>query len=177
MKDQYLIISSTNRRGANSYVIARIVKGLLHGEGIDARILDLEALPKDFIFSALYENSNVNEEFNSFKGAVGKAEKVFFVVPEYNGSFPGVLKAFIDGLDYQASFKDKKAALIGLSSGNQGSALALSHFTDILNYLGTHVMAFKPRLPHIEKHLDEQNLLSDEYLKLIEEQVSRFIKF
>ena len=177
MKDEYLIISSTNRKGANSYLIAGILKELLRSRGIDSRILDLERLPKDFIFSALYENTNVNEGFNDFKQLINGATKLFFVIPEYNGSFPGVLKAFVDGLDYPESFMNKKAALIGHSSGNQGSALALSHFSDILNYLGTHVLAFKPRLPHIEEHLNKENLLSAPYVKLLEEQVDRFMKF
>lgn len=177
MKDRYLIISSTNRKGANSLVIAGIIEELLLERGITADILDLEQVPKDFIFSALYENTNQNEGFNSFKELINASNKLFFVIPEYNGSFPGVLKAFVDGLDYPRSFMDKKAALVGHSSGNQGSALALSHFSDILNYLGTHVFAFKPRLPHIEEHLNEKNLLSAPYKKLLEEQVNRFMNF
>ena len=98
------------------------------------------------------------------------------MVPEYNGSFPGVLKAFIDGLDYQESLKHKKAALIGHSSETQGSALALSHLTDIFNYLGTHVYALKPRLMQIEKHLKDGKL-SNAYMQLLIEQMIGFVGF
>ena len=74
---------------------------------------------------------------------IQSCDKFVFVVPEYNGSFPGVFKAFVDGLKYPASFKDKKCALVGISSGTQGGALALSHLTDIFNYLGMNVLALK----------------------------------
>ena len=42
--------------------------------------------------------------------------------------------------------QDKKAALVGISSGVQGAGLALSHLTDIFNYCGMHVLAQKPKL-------------------------------
>ncbi|MFY0672173.1 MAG: NAD(P)H-dependent oxidoreductase [Bacteroidia bacterium] len=173
---KYTIVSSTNRKGAVSFLISTIYKALLKDKGIEAEIIDLENLPADFVFSALYENAQKNDSFNSLEAMVKDSDKVVFVVPEYNGSFPGVLKAFIDGMEYPNAFKNRKAALIGLSSGTQGSALALSHLTDILNYLGMHVFAQKPRLLQIEKHLKDQKL-SDAYMFLLKEQVNGFVGF
>ncbi|MGB0431725.1 MAG: NADPH-dependent FMN reductase [Bacteroidia bacterium] len=173
---RYTIISSTNRKSANSYLISNIYKQLLSKKGVDAEIIDLQKLPSDFVFSALYDNNSKNELFNKFINRVEKSDKFIFVVPEYNGSFPGVLKAFIDGMNYPNGFKGKKAALLGHSSGTQGSALALSHLTDIFNYLGMHVYAMKPRLQQIEKHLNSQKL-SDAYMLLLKEQVDGFVGF
>ncbi len=104
------------------------------------------------------------------------SEKFVFIVPEYNGSFPGVLKAFIDGLQFPDSFAGKKAALVGVSSGIQGAGLALSHLTDIFNYCGTHVLALKPKLMHIEENLIEGKL-SDLYAELLEQQAVDLIDF
>lgn len=174
---KYTLVSSTNRQGANSLRLCEIYQQLLKEKGIDAEILDLQTLPRDFVFSALYDNMSKNEHFNGLLQQVNDSEKFIFTVPEYNGSFPGVLKAFIDGLDYPGSLKNKKAALVGLSSGTQGSALALSHLTDIFNYLGMHVYAQKPRLMHIEQNLPENGVLSAPYMALIQEQVDGFITF
>ena len=171
---KYTIVSSTNRKSANSYLISHIYKELLNNKGIEAEIIDLQKLPSDFVFSALYDNNSKNELFNKFLKQVDESDKFIFVVPEYNGSFPGVLKAFIDGMEYQNGFKGKKAALIGHSSGTQGSALALSHLTDIFNYLGMHVYAMKPRLQQIEKHLKDHRL-SDAYMLLLNEQLNGFV--
>jgi NAD(P)H-dependent FMN reductase len=133
-------------------------------------------MPDDFIASALYENAGSNEEFNDFRKKMFDTQKMVFIVPEYNGSFPGVLKTFIDGLQFPGTFKNKKCALVGLSSGVQGGGLALSHLTDIFNYCGTHVLALKPKLSRIEENLTE-NSLSKLYHELLEEQAQMFIEF
>jgi chromate reductase len=112
-----------------------------------------------------------------FRQLVVDSHKLIFIVAEYNGSFPGVLKAFIDGMDFPHAFRDKKAALVGLSSGVQGGGLALSHLTDILNYCGTHVLAKKPKLGFIERHFDGVKLTDLNYERRVREQIAAFVKF
>jgi len=140
-------------------------------------LIDLSELPHDFVFSALYKKDGQNIEFNKFRDQLLKSDKFIFVIPEYNGSFPGVLKAFVDGLKYPESFTDKKAALIGISAGSQGAALAMSHFTDILNYLGMNVLAFKPRFPSISKMMDGDKIANATYLAMLERQADLFKLF
>lgn len=171
------IISCTNRKLAVSRKISEFYQELLQQEGVSCHILDLQDLPEDFVQSALYENSGNNKDFNQLTDLIKQSDKFVFVVPEYNGSFPGVLKAFIDGLDYPNPFRDKKCALVGLSSGVQGGALALSHLTDILNYLGMHVLALKVRMPQIEK-VFRNGIVSDKMLlQLLDMQVKDLIRF
>lgn len=171
------IISATNRPNSRSIRIAEYYQKLLAAKGVESKIIDLTELPENFIFSALYHNVRKNEEFNPFIEQINKSEKFVFIVPEYNGSFPGVLKAFIDGLDFPASFKNKKCALVGISSGVMAGALALSHLTDILNYLGMHVLAIKPRLPRIQQLLVDGKL-NDPFLEnLMNEQVEALLNF
>ncbi|WP_242920398.1 NADPH-dependent FMN reductase [Pontibacter liquoris] len=171
------IISGTNRPGSTSRAIAELYARMLSERGIANRILDLADLPPDFTSTALYDYTGKNEAFNKLTGMIASAEKIVFIVPEYNSSYPGVLKAFIDGLDYPFSFKDKKAALVGLSSGMQGSGLALSHLTDVLNYLGMHVLATRLKLAHIEKNFDGTTITNKLYQELFEQQVEQFIRF
>ncbi len=172
------IVSSTNRNEALSYKISLLYQGILKDLGEESEIIDLNLLPADFITTALYENSGMNDSFNEFRDSMKQAQKYLFVVPEYNGSFPGVLKAFIDGLDYPHTFTNKKCAMVGLSSGIQGAGLALSHLTDIFNYCGMSVLAQKPKLALIEKHIDEDfNITNVLYMDLLREQASLLIKF
>jgi chromate reductase, NAD(P)H dehydrogenase (quinone) len=171
------IISGTNRSNSNSIIVAEHYKSILKKKGTECQILDLSTVPERFLFSALYENSGKDPEFNKLREIINKSEKFVFIVPEYNGSFPGVLKAFIDGLEYPASFNNKKAAVVGISAGALAGALALSHLTDILNYLGMHVLAIKPRLPRIET-LIKDGAISDKFLSnLLETQAEALIKF
>lgn len=172
-----LIISGTNRANSVSQKIAKLYQSKLKTLNTDSEILNLSDLPKDFIFSALYENGGKHPEFNPLREKVMKYQKFVFIVAEYNGSFPGVLKAFIDGLKYPDSFKSKKAALVGLSSGVQGGALALSHLTDILSYLGTNVLGERVKIYRVEENFKNDELINKTFDQLLDAQVKNFIEF
>ncbi|MBK6265294.1 NAD(P)H-dependent oxidoreductase [Marivirga sp. S37H4] len=171
------IVAGTNRKNSVSSEIAILYKELLTQYQVESTIIDLAELPVDFIATALYENAGKNEAFNPYREQIKRSSKFVFIIPEYNGSFPGVLKAFIDGLDYPSSFRNKKCALVGLSSGVQGGGLALSHMTDIFNYLGMHVLALKPKLARIEQNFNGQIVTDKLYNQLLDEQVKLFIEF
>lgn len=171
------LISGTNRKGSRSRAIVNLYAAMMEKRGEAYQILDLADLPPDFIVTAMYKNSGRNEQFNNLTRMIETADKFVFVVPEYNSSFPGVLKAFIDALSYPCPFMNKKGALIGLSSGMQGSGLALSHLTDILNYLGMHIMAMKLKLAHIEKNFDGKQITNKLYNELLDQHVDQLIRF
>lgn len=177
MLNMITIISGTNRQNSVSAQVASLYQSLLSEHKIESQIIDLADLPKDFIYSALYDNNGKNPEFNKVLKKLHASEKYVFIIPEYNGSFPGVLKAFIDGMEYPNSFQNKKCALVGISSGMQGGGLALSHMTDIFNYLGMHVLALKPKLARIEKNFDGEEVTDKLYGQLLEEQVQKLLAF
>ncbi|HET8860678.1 NAD(P)H-dependent oxidoreductase [Marivirga sp.] len=171
------IISGTNRKNSVSAKVAHLYQSLLKKHQEDSNIIDLAELPNDFVFTALYDNNGKNTEFNKYLSQLRASDKYVFIIPEYNGSFPGVLKAFIDGMEYPNSFQNKKCALVGISSGMQGAGLALSHMTDIFNYLGMNVLALKPKLARIEKNFDGQEVTDKLYSQLLEEQVKKLLQF
>ena len=174
---EVVVVCGTNRADAISKEITLIYHNLLKQQGVATQVIDLVDLPHDFAFSALYGNAGRNASFNYFRELMAEAKKFVFIVPEYNGSFPGVLKTFIDGLKFPGSFKNKKCALVGLSSGVQGAGLALSHLTDIFNYCGMHVLAQKPKLAKIEANMKEGEITNKLYQTLLEEQARAFIEF
>lgn len=171
------IIAGTNRRESQSQHVAAQYAAILAERGIGTTIYNLHDLPHDFIKSALYENVGKNEVFNRVRDLMNQSEKFVFVIPEYNGSFPGVLKAFLDGLDRSKALMDKKCALVGISSGDQGAGLALSHFTDILNYCGTNVLAYKLRIPKIGDFVTEGKITNEILLNKIHNQANKLIGF
>ena len=171
------IVVGTNRRDSVSQKIALQYQQILKEKNTVSDILSLKKLPHDYIISALYENVGKNKEFNAIRERMNQSHKFVFVIPEYNGSFPGVLKAFIDGLDRAKALKDKKCALIGISSGDQGAGLALSHMTDILNYCGTNVLAYKLRFPHIGDVMTDNKISQKNLLDKIYKQAQMLIDF
>lgn len=171
------IIVSTNRINSTSGKIAELYQNILADLGSDAEIINLVDLPDDFVFSALYEKKGRNKAYNIIHEKVKAGEKYVFVVPEYNGSFPGILKSFIDGMTYPNSFFGKKCALVGISSGIGGGGIAMSHLTDILHYLGMHVLAMKPKLAKIEENMTDNLLTNKFYLELLQAQAQMLIDF
>lgn len=175
--ENYLIVIGTNRQDSNSARVAGIYKELLKSREVESEIINLIDLPSDFAFSALYDKSGKNQDFNPYREKMHRAHKFIFIVPEYNGSFPGVLKTFIDGLKFPQTFTDKKCALVGVSSGVQGAGLALSHLTDIMNYCGTNVLAMKPKLARIDNALKDGDIVNPLYRSLLEQQVEKLVSF
>lgn len=171
------IIIGTNRKNAVSKTIAVQYQDILKELGEESEIIDLRDLPDDFVFSALYENNGQNDAYNELHNKVKVGAKFVFIVPEYNGSFPGILKSFIDGMTYPNTFKNKKCAMVGLSSGIGGGGIALSHLTDIFHYLGMHVLANKPKLAKIEENMSNNLLTNKFYIDLLRAQAEMLINF
>ena len=170
------IIASTNRQESNTLKLANYYHTALDQVGISSEIISLTDLPDTFIASDLYGNRS--ETFKPIQEKVIAATKFLFVVPEYNGSFPGILKTFIDGCTFPDSFYGKKAALTGLSSGKYGNIRGIEHFTGICHYIHLHVMPLRLHIPSINKEFDqENNLFKEDTLRFVNQQIEQLIAF
>src|ERR1700759_635830 len=132
------VISSTNRPGSSTLKLAQYYQNKLHEKGVEAGVLSLARLPPNLVETDLYGERSA--AFDPIQDIITKTQKFLFVIPEYNGSFPGVLKVFIDACSFPKSFYDKKAALVGLSSGKYGNIRGIDHFTGVCHYLHLQVM-------------------------------------
>jgi chromate reductase len=170
------IISGTNREGSNTLKLAEYYHRQLSEKGFDSEIFSLCDLPGDLISSDLYGKRS--EAFQSIQERITASSKFIFVIPEYNGSFPGVLKTFIDACSFPESFFGKKAALVGLSSGKYGNIRGIDHFTGICHYINMHVLPLRIHIPNIRKEFDQNgNLFNEDTVKFTNQQIQRFIEF
>lgn len=171
-----LIISGTNRKHANSLKVAKFYQKELQRRGEEYEILSLEDLPAQLMETDLYGKRS--EEFAVIQQKVFDADKFIFIIPEYNGSYPGVLKLFIDACAFPSSFHHKKAALVGVSSGKYGNIRGVDHFTGVCNYMRMHVLPLKIHLPNITNELDENLDFHDQLtLKFVTEQIEEIKRF
>lgn len=170
------IISGTNRPASNTLKIAKYYQKILQSKGLETNLFTLEDLPDSLIASDLYGKRS--PEFQSIQDMVTKTSKFLFIIPEYNGSFPGVLKTFIDACNFPESFYDKKAALVGVSSGKYGNIRGIDHFGGVCSYLHLHVLPLRIHIATIKLELDEVgDLFKDDTLKFTHEQMDKFIAF
>jgi chromate reductase len=170
------IISSTNRPGSNTFKVAKYYQQMLLQKGQEANILSLTELPDAVIATDLYGKRS--EAFKLILDKINPLDKFLFVIPEYNGSYPGVLKVFIDACDFPESFYEKKAALVGISSGKYGNIRGVDHFTGVCHYFNLHVLPLKLHIANIKTELDENNnLFKEDTVKFVNEQIDKFIAF
>ncbi|MFZ9660422.1 MAG: NADPH-dependent FMN reductase [Chitinophagaceae bacterium] len=165
----YVIISGTNRKGSTSFKVAGLYQKLLEEKGIKATLIslvDLDLNGRTPKFDQLEEN------------ALLPADKFLFIIPEYNGSFPGALKMLIDLSSHRKVWAGKKALMTGVASGRAGNLRGMEHLTGTLNYL--EVVVHPNRLPisSIDKLMDDQGNLTDpSTLEVINKQIEQFITF
>jgi NAD(P)H-dependent FMN reductase len=178
------VISGTNRKESISKKVAKQVYELLkENTSEEIKFLSLDELPDGILHVDMYGSENQSKELALIQDEyIVPAYKFYFVIPEYNGSFPGILKLFIDACSvrkYKESFHGaKKAALLGIASGRAGNLRGLEHFSGVLNYLQITVMPSHQPIGTIEKMLDDQGNIKDEgTIKAIENQVLRFINY
>ena len=170
------IIVGTNRQNSNTLKLATYYHNVLSQRGISSEIISLTDLPADFIVTDLYGNRS--EMFKPMQERISVSSKFLFVVPEYNGSFPGILKTFIDGCTFPDSFYGKKAALTGISSGKYGNIRGIEHFTGICHYIHLHVLPLRLHIPAIDREFDQHgNLFKEDTLRFVNQQIEQFISF
>jgi len=165
----YTIISGTNRPGSNTFKVAEQYQRLLKSKGIDAGLVSLVGLDVSDRTPGLLA---VETEY------LIPAEKFIFVTPEYNGSFPGVLKSLIDNTDIKKVWFGKKALLTGVSTGRAGNLRGMEHLTGILHYLRVVVHPDKLPISVVDTLLEQVGAITDEStLIAIEHQLDDFIEF
>ena len=170
------IISGTNRLQSNTLKVAKYYQKELAKKGLESELINLQDLPENLIASDLYGNRS--EAFQKIQNLVTKTTKFLFVIPEYNGSFPGVLKTFIDACAFPESFYDKKACLVGISSGKYGNVRGIEHFNGVCAYLHLNVMPLRIHIANIKTELNENNdFFVADTLKFTEQQMNKFVLY
>ncbi|HEV8080087.1 MAG TPA: NAD(P)H-dependent oxidoreductase [Chitinophagaceae bacterium] len=165
----YTIISGTNRIGSHTEKIANQYQQILKAKGIDVKIFFLKNL------NVLEKNPDFNKAEKEF---LIPAQKFIFIMPEYNGTYPGVLKAMIDISDLKLSWWYKKALLVGISTGRAGNLRGMDHMTAILNHIKMIVHPNKLPISTIDKVMDENGTISNKStLHAIDTQIDEFINF
>lgn len=165
----HTIISGTNRVGSNTLKVARLIGAILKEKGQESNLVSLEGLDL---------NGRSPELARLESEILIPTQKFIFVIPEYNGSFPGSLKTMIDLSDIKQVWWWKKAMLTGVSSGRAGNLRGLDHLTGTLNYLKVAVLPNRLPVSMIDKLIDaEGNLTDASTIAALSAQVDEFLNF
>lgn len=170
------VVSSTNRAESYTFSVSQLYHQILQENGVESRLLSLMDLPDNYLKSDLY-GQRTPEFKEIIDQYVSGVNKFVFVAPEYNGSYPGVLKSFIDGVPPRL-FNTKKAGIIGVSSGAAGNLRGQEHLTGVLHYLKVFVHYNKLKLSGIDKAFDaNRQIAHEDYLVRLKDHAKDMIAF
>lgn len=164
----YTIISATNRIGSNTLKVSKQYQQFFKEQGIDAKLLSLED------FKSFHRDENFNQLEQEY---LAPASKFIFIMPEYNGSFPGVFKLMMDISDLSVCWNFKKVMLVGVANGRAGNLRGIDIMTNMCNYMKMHVFFNKLPISSVSSELENDVFVNEQTIQTIKSQIEGFIKY
>jgi len=170
------IISGTNRPNSRTEFIADEVYKLIQNHtNEEVNLIKLNEVPSDFVHNQMYSFKDQHPYITEIQDKyITPSNKWIVISPEYNGSYSGILKVFLDALsvrNYKETFNLKNVGLIGVASGRSGNLRGLDHLTTAFNYLG--VIVYPNRLP---LSLIEKRIIDNAIDDLTKEELNFFLE-
>lgn len=164
----YTIIAGTNIEGSNSLKVAKEYQNFLREECVASVVFSLQEL----------QSLHRDEEFIALETKyILPAQKFIFILPEYNGAFPGVFKLMIDISDVKACWYNKKVLLTGVATGRAGNLRGLDAMTNMCHYIKMHVLPNKIPLSAIHEELENDRFKKEQTIETVKLQIKEFISF
>ncbi|MEN8164965.1 MAG: NAD(P)H-dependent oxidoreductase [Acidobacteriota bacterium] len=170
-----VVISGSNRPGNNSSIVAKSLRAMAADAGEETFPVDLEALPTELFTPAAYAEKPAS--FEKIQEAILAADGILTVVPEYNGSYPGALKYFIDCLRFPESLVAKPSAFVGVAAGKWGGMRAVEQLEMVFQYRHAHLYGRRVFLDGIFGSITDGRLTDDEALRRMQELIDGFVPF
>lgn len=176
MTDVAVLVGSLRRESINRKLALAL--GKLAAPRLNFRIVELGDVP-------MYNDDlwpDVPEAVLRMKREIETADAVLFVTPEYNRSFPAVLKNAIDWgtRPYgQNAFSAKPGGLVGTSPGGAGAAAGQNHLKSVLNVVDVVLMG-QPEVYLVwkaEDFAEDGTIRNDHTREFLQRYVDRFVKW
>ena len=163
------VILGTTRKGRMSSHAARFIVGQLQKRpGVTTELMDISTL------SLPVDDAGEPVKDARFSAAMERADAIVIVSPEYNHSFPGLLKHVLDSC--LKEYIHKAAGIVGVSAGVFGGARVIEHFQPVLRELGLVSIFWDVNCGGVEKVFDQNGQLLDQaYIRRTEKFLSELI--
>ena len=148
------VILGTTRKGRMSAPAAQFVYGQLQKrDGITTELIDIARLnlPVDDAGEAIRDPR--------FSASMERSDAVVIVTPEYNHSFPGLLKHVLDSC--LKEYIHKAAGIVGVSAGPFAGARVIQNFLPVLRELGLVCIFWDVNFGLVQKAFDASGQLID----------------
>ena len=149
------VILGTTRKGRMSAHVAQFVFGELQKrEGIESQMIDISEL------TLPVDDAGEPSKDPRFSAAMERADAIVIVSPEYNHSFPGLLKHVLDSC--LKEYIHKAAGVVGVSAGVFGGTRVIEHLQPVLRELGLVSVFWDVNFGTVEKAFNTTGTLLDQ---------------
>lgn len=168
------IISGTDRPNSNTLKVSELLLQDYRELKVPAEILDISQL--DFRDAAGGSYKGAKGTFLTGVERVTRADGLVFVVPEYNGSFPGSLKLFIDYWRYPESFEYRPVAFVGIGL-RWGGLRPVEHLQQVFGYRNAFILPHRVFIPNVKNAFKDGKIADPIVADLLKVQARDFVKF
>ena len=149
------VILGTTRKGRMSAHAARfMVEQIERRQGVTTELIDLSKLP------APIDDAGEGIKDPAFSEKMAAADALVIVTPEYNHSFPGLLKHVLDSC--LKEYIHKAAGIVGVSAGPFGGVRAIQDFLPVIRELGLVNIFWDVNFGNVSSVFDESGKLLDQ---------------
>ncbi len=171
------IIAATNNTNSHTRIIAQLYFEALKKHTPDVLFFSLEEMDGLTLHECMYESTHervieIQEKY------FANSKKFLFVIPEYNGSFPGILKLLIDAMEVKKYIYGKKAGIVGVATGRAGNLRGIDHLASIMHHMNVNVLPRVLPLSSIQHELNNEKKLGNiRTAEVFNKHVDEFWKF
>ena len=149
------VILGTTRKGRMSAHAARfMVEQIERRQDVTTDLIDLSKLP------APIDDAGESIKDPAFAEKMTMADALVLVTPEYNHSFPGLLKHVLDSC--LKEYIHKAAGIVGVSAGPFGGVRAIQDFLPVIRELGLVNIFWDVNFGNVATVFDASGKLLDE---------------
>ena len=148
------VILGTARKGRMSTHAARfMVTQIEKHRNVTTALIDLAELPLPI------DNAGETIKDEQFSRQMAAADGLVIVTPEYNHSFPGLLKHVLDSC--LKEYIHKAAGIVGVSAGPFGGVRAIQDFLPVIRELGLVNIFWDVNFGNVTSVFDDSGKLLD----------------
>ena len=149
------IILGTVRQGRMSEAIAQFIfQQVQQQNGIETELIDIRALPIPV------DNAGTDAKIPSFSETMQRADGYIIVVPEYNHTYPGLLKHVLD-LNYK-EYLHKAVGVCSVSAGPFGGIRAVEALLPTFKAFGLSTIVPDLNISNVNEIVDAAGQIIDQ---------------
>lgn len=169
------VLSSTDRPDSNAWKVTNYIDTIL-SKNVETKLFTLRDYPLKDLHGGKY--GDTPDSVKQFNKEFLDADGYIFVIPEYNGGFPGILKVFFDYLPFPEAMEKRPVSLIGEAAGSFGALRPVEQFEQLLIYRKAYVYPERMFIQRVNSTFDPEKGLSNETLQgLLVSQLEGFPAF